>query len=75
MRKVNLFILLYFISYISISIGWGIYLNNTSTCNSLGLFCGVAPMIINRLLVVGVFMIPFGIILYLIGYYIVSNKK
>lgn len=75
MKKLNMFILLYFILYIFICIGWGIYIDKTTTCGSLNLFCGDGLMIINRLFVVGAGMIPLGIILYLIGYYIVSNKK
>jgi hypothetical protein len=74
MKKEKKFILLYFTFYIFLSIGWGIYIDKTTTCGSLGLFCGAPLMIINRLFILGVWMIPLGIILYLIGYYKISKN-
>ena len=75
--KLNRYTLSYYLLYLLVSLGWGIYIYKTEPCGStlFSGFCGPLLLILNRLLLVGAWMIPAGITLYLIGRYFISKKE
>lgn len=72
--KLGKLVILYFLIYVIAAFTWGYYGQKPIPCDAINL-CGTFPNIVAAFILIGVWMIPIGLIIFLIASYLIDRKN